>query len=208
MKHKVKLNIVAMLMIAVLGCGPKVMVPPRIDLTQHEMVGIIEFKCANEGELGPYATKKFIEEIRRDQGMVRIVDLGNEAEVLKEIGYKKMDQEAYKAIGEKFEVSTIFSGELVVSDVRPDITITPWLGYMSFAAEVDAKLDAQMVETSSGASIWSNSSDATQRVSHVSIFGGEFFSFDAEDPDESYGKLIISLVEKASEDFRVSWRRE
>lgn len=208
MKYKLSLVLFAVLMISVLGCGPKVMVPPRIDLTQHEIVGIIEFKCSNEGDLGSYAKKKFIEAIRRDQGMVRIVELGNEGEVLKTIGSDRLDQDAFKVIGEKYAVSTIFVGELLISNVRPDITITPGLGYMSFAAEVDAKLDVMMVEISSGASIWSSSSNATQQVGHVSIFGGEFFTFDAEDPDEAYGKLINNLVEKASKDFRATWVRK
>ncbi|UCG92699.1 MAG: hypothetical protein JSV97_03040, partial [candidate division WOR-3 bacterium] len=61
-----------------LGCGRKVMVPPRIDLKPHEVIGIIEFESSNEGKLASLATRRFMNAIRRDQGMVRIVELGAE----------------------------------------------------------------------------------------------------------------------------------
>jgi len=40
------------------------------------------------------------------------------------------------------------------------------------------------------------------------VFEGGGFIFDAEDPDRSYGKLVNALVEDASRDFQVTWRRE
>ncbi|MGB2698437.1 MAG: hypothetical protein WBD28_11350 [Candidatus Zixiibacteriota bacterium] len=181
------------------------MVPPTIDLKQHEVIGIIEFSSSSEGELGPLATREFIEMARQDQGIVRIVELGSEADVLKEIGSDRLDPATFKALGEKYQVSTIITGELLVSDVRPDIKITPGGGFMSFGAEVDASLSAQMVETPTGASIWSSSANATQSVGNVSVFGGKAFSFDAEDPEKAYGKLVDALVEEITKDFRVTW---
>lgn len=192
----------------IIGCGKKVMVPPRIDLSDHEMIGIIEFECSEKGKLGALATSRFMEFARHDQGMIRIIELGTESEVLKKIGHNKLNQEAFKEIGEEYEVRTIFIGELIVSDVRPDIKITPGLGYMGFGAEVDATLSAQMVETVSGASVWNNSASATREVGHVSIFGGSSFAFDAEDPDKAYGKLINHLVDRVTIDFQVTWVRE
>jgi hypothetical protein len=208
MKHTLSLVIAVVLMAVVLSCGPKVMVPPRIDLKQHEVVGIIEFISSNEGKLGPLATREFTEAARRDQGMVRIVELGTQAEVLKAVGRDRLDQATFKALGDQHEVNTILAGELVVSDIRPEITITPGFGYMSFAAEVNATLAAQMVETATGASIWSGSANATKRVGHVSIFGGNNFAFDAEDPEKAYGKLVHDLVKKVTKDFRVTWERK
>ena len=47
---------------ATLGCGgTKVMVPPRIDLQQHEVLAVIEFSSSREGELGPLATARFVD---------------------------------------------------------------------------------------------------------------------------------------------------
>ena len=207
MKKTPGLVIVAVLLTVTLGCGPKVMVPPVIDLKQHEVIGIIEFSSSSEGELGPLATRKFIEMARRDQGIVRIVELGSEEDVLEDIGSDRLDPATFKSLGEKYQISTIITGELIVSDVRPDIKITPGGGYMSFGAEVDASLSSQMVETSTGASIWSSSAKATKSVGNVNVFGGKAFSFDAEDPEKAYGKLIDALVKEITEDFRVTWER-
>lgn len=206
MKRTLSLCILVVLL--VLSCGKKVMVPPRIDLTEHEILGIIEFKCSNEGELGALATKKFMEVSRVDQGLVKIKELGTEKEILKAVGQRKLNQDAYKAIGLKYGVSTIITGELDVSNIRPDVTISPGFGYMGFGAEVDASLTAQMVEVVDGASIWSGSAKSTESVGHVSIFGGKAFAFDADDPDKAYGKLIDNLVDETTIDFRITWRRE
>lgn len=195
--------------IAVVSCGRKVMVPPRIDLKEHEVVGIIDFECDKEGELAPFTTRKFTEAIRRDQEMVRIIDLGTEAEVLREIGHNKLNKAAFQAIGDEYELATVFTGDLFISDVRPDISIALlFVAGMSVSAEVDATLEVQMVETESGASLWSTSVSKTREIGNVTIWEGGGFGFNAEDPERAYGKLINALVEDASQDFRVTWRRE
>jgi hypothetical protein len=208
MQRALNLGIAIVLSAAVLGCGPKVMVPPKIDLLQHEVIGIIEFDSSNEGELGPYATRAFIEAARRDQGMVRIVELGSEDDVLREAGRHRLSRDIFTALGEMHLLTTIITGELIISDVRPDITITPGFGFLEFAAEVDAELAVRMVETITGASIWSSSATATKRVGHVTVFGGDEFAFDAEDPAEAYGELIDELVDEVTKDFRVTWERQ
>jgi len=191
-----------------LACGSKVMVPPRIDLREHEVIGIINFTFSSRGNLGDFATRKFTEAARQDQGLVRIIPLGSESEILKTIGYEQLNQAAIKAIGEEQNLKTILTGELVVSDIRPNIQITPGLGFLSISAEVDATLSVQMFETSTGASLWSSSASDTRTVGNISIFGGKNFAFDAKDPEKAYGNLINSLVTQVTRDFRVSWRRK
>jgi hypothetical protein len=209
MKKALLSFIVLALMVIGTDCGRKVMVPPRIDLKPHEVIGMIHFESSNKGELAPLTTRKFTEAIRRDQEMIRIIDLGTETEVLGKIGHDKFSKAAFQAIGEEYDVATVFTGELLISDVRPDISIALlFVAGMSVSAEVDATLDAQMVETESGASLWSTSVSATREIANVSIWEGDLWSFDAEDPERAYGKLVNALVEDASQDFRVTWRRE
>jgi hypothetical protein len=208
MRQALKLAVIATLAAVVIDCGPKVMVPPVIDLKEHEIIGIIQFTSSNQGQLGPLATRKFTESARRDQGIIRVVELGSEAEVLRAIGHDRLDPDAFKALGEKYQVSTIITGEVVVSDVRPDLSITPGGGFVSLAAEVDASLTARMTETETGASIWSSSAEATRRVGNVSVFGKKDVAFDAQDPEKAYGKLIDELVEETTRDFRVTWERK
>ncbi len=207
MTRSFTLAMAALVVAAHLACGPRVMVPPKIDLTEYEVLGIIEFEASEEGELGVYATRRFVEAARRDQGMVRIVELGSEAEILREFGHDRLDHAALRAIGEKHVLTTIITGDVEISDVRPDFTITPGFDFVSVSAEVDVTLDVQMIEGSTGASIWSSSASATESVGHVSLFGDNI-AFDAEDPEKAYGKLVDALVEEVTRDFRVSWKRK
>jgi hypothetical protein len=181
------------------------MIPPRINLKNHEVIGIIEFKCTHEGKLGPAATRDFTEAIRRDQGMIRILDLGTEKDALKAVNMKKLDRDAYQAIGDKYDLNTIFSGEFKISDIRPKIDIGLLFGALSFRAEVDAALAVNMIEVSSGASVWNSTASATREIGGVSIFGGRNFAFNAEDPEESYGELLSVLIYRTSRDFQVTW---
>ncbi|UCG43975.1 MAG: hypothetical protein JSU73_05020, partial [candidate division WOR-3 bacterium] len=166
------------------------------------------FRSSNEGLLGSYVTGEFIEAIRRDQGLVRVVEIGTQDEVLEEIESKELDREAFVAIGEKYDVATVIDGEVVVSDVRPDITITPGGGFMDFSAEVDATMAVRLMETESGASLWNATAAATRKVGGVSIFGKKHFSFNAKDPEQAYGELARALVRKASRDFQFTWERQ
>ena len=209
MKRTSGLVLIAVLIVGMLGCARRqtVMVPPRIDLKQHELIGVVEFGSPSEGELGPIATRRFTESARRDQGLVRILGFGSRTEVLRSVGRDQWNAETLKALGREHGVRTILTGELTVSDVRPNIRISPSLDSGSLTAQVDATLAVQLIETSSGASIWSTSASATQSVGHISVFGGKQFAFDAADPERAYGGLVDTLVEQVTRDFRVTWER-
>ena len=184
------------------------LVPPRIDLKQHELIGIVDFKSTSEGKLGPLATRSFTEWARRDQGPVRILDLGSRAQALRSVGKDRWDRDTYIALGQKHGVNTIITGELKVSDIRPDVRILASLRSGEISAEVDATLAVQLIETSTGASIWSASASSTSSVGHVSMLGGKNFAFDAQDPKAAYGGLVNTLVEVTTRDLRATWVRQ
>ncbi|MHC4557722.1 MAG: hypothetical protein ACYTFW_05805 [Planctomycetota bacterium] len=196
-----------MLTLAIQGCTKRILAPPRIDLKKHEVIGIIEFDCSGKGELGPFLTHCFMDAVRRDQELVRIVLLGTPAEILADIDQSHLDQNTFKAIGEKHQIKTIFVGNIVVSDVKPSVAIGQRLTYLGVSAEVDASLNVQMVETDTGASLWSRSARAVQRIGGVEIFSDKSFTFDADDPEDAYGLLADSLVEAVTHDFRCRWIR-
>ncbi len=208
MKRIFPLGIVVLLFLIIFDCGKKVMVPPRIDLSDFEMIGIVEFTCNHKGKLANLTTRRFMEAARADQGVVRIIQLGAEKDILNKIGERKLTQSGYKEIGKSYGVATIIIGVLDISNVRPDIVITPGLFLMDFSAEVDATLDVQMIETETGATVWNRSSGATERIGGVSILGLKDFAFDAKDPDKAYGKLVNRLVYAVTDDFRVRWVRQ
>lgn len=199
--------IVALLSLAIQGCTQRVQVPPRIDLKQHEIIGVIDFECSGHGQLGPLLTHRFVDAVRRDQGIVRIAMLGTQADILTDIGHAQLDPDAIKEIGRKHQVSTVFTGDLVVSDVKPSVEAGQTFTYIGVSADVDATLAVQMVETETGASLWSASAHDVQRIGGLDVFGDKSFNVDVDDPENAYARLANNLVYAVTHDFRSRWIR-
>jgi hypothetical protein len=208
MKTKSKIGALVGVILCSTSCGGGtwIQIPPRIDLARYEILGVIEFNSTAEGSLAPYTTRKFIEEMRADQGMIRVVELGPEEALLESLGLTRLDRAAFQAIAAEHGLTSIVAGRLDVSGVRPAISIRPNLSGISAAADVDADLAVRMIEAESGASIWSRSAEATSRVGHVSLGGGTF-DFDADDPERAYGELVQVLVDAVTAEFKITWER-
>src|SRR5262245_56649781 len=104
MNFKSALAFLALVLIASAGCGNRVFhqtvaVPPRIDLKEHEVIGVVEFRSNADGKLASFSTSRFIDAARHDQGVVRIVRLGGRKSALRSVGGNKIDTEAIKALG-------------------------------------------------------------------------------------------------------------
>ena len=210
MRALTKLIPVALMLVATVGCGAKkytYTVPPRIDLTQHEMIGVIEFISSEEGELGPLATRRFEEVARRDQGMVRMIEFGTEEQALRSVEGEILDPATFRMLGTEHNVRTILRGELTISEIKPDLSIAAALRSGTLSANVEATLAVQLIEATTGASLWSKSASAVRTVGQISVFGGEDFVFDAADPDLAYGELVNSLVGQVTRDFHVTYER-
>lgn len=207
MRNMLLVAAVGAVMTAVQGCTQRVLVPPRIDLKAHEVVGVIDFDCDGGDEFGPFLMDRFVEAVRCDQGMVRILRLGSPSEVLGTVDRAQLDPAACKAIGGRFGVKTIFTGRLTVSDVKPNISVAQALTSFSLSADVDAVLAVEMLEAESGASLWSASARDRQRIGGVRVFGDKSFTFDADDPQNAYSSLVDSLVYGVTPDFRARWIR-
>jgi len=207
MRDALRVAAAGVLMMAVQGCSRRVLTPPRIDLKPHEVVGVIDFDCDGGGEFGPFLMDRFVEAVRCDQGMVRILRLGSAPDVLRAVNRSQLDRDAYQAIGGHFEVKTIFTGRLTASDVRPSISTGRALTTIDVSADVDAMLAVEMVEAETGASLWSTSASDTQRIGGLRFFGDKSFTFDADDPENAYGRLVDGLVHAVTQDFRSRWVR-
>ena len=137
--------------------------------------------------------------------MVRFTRLGTEGEVLEAIGQSRLDPAAFKAIGEKYGVQTIVTGDLVLSEVRPNFSVLHSLTSIGVSADVQATLAVQIVEAASGASLWSRSAGATQRIGGASFSANKNVSLDVDDPDNAYAELVNGLVYAVTPDFRLTW---
>jgi len=200
------------LLVGALGCGSKtptqtIRIPPRVDLTQLEVIGVVDFDSSSERELGPLATQSFTDEARRDQGLVRIAGLGSSNDALDSVGEAAWNAGTFKALGTEHGVSTILTGKLTISEARPSISISPSLESGSVSALIKATLAVQLIETSTGASIWSSSASASQNVGNISVYGGKDVVLNAKDPKNAYGPLVDSLIEQVTLDFKATWVR-
>lgn len=199
-------------MAGTLGCAkstPKttVRIPPRVDLSQLEVIGVVEFDSSSERELGPIVTQSFTDEARRDQGLVRIAGLGSKAEALDSVDEEAWNTDTFKALGNEHGVATILTGKLTISEARPSISIAPSLESGSLSALIKATLAVQLIEVSSGASIWSSSASASHNVGNISVYGGKDVVVNAKDPKGAYGPLVDELVEQVTRDFKATWVR-
>lgn len=197
-------SIIVLIILA--GCCKKVLIPPTVDLKQLDPIAIIEFAMSQnaQGELAGLTTERFVEFMRLDQPGIRIIELGNEEEVLAELGMKALNYEAFKAIGEKYGVRNVITGYLEISDIEPKVKLNLAFPYVSASAKIRSELTAKMYDTEIGANMWTGSSWANREIGSIKLFE-KYISFNAENPDEAYGKLVNDLVYYATLDFREKW---
>ena len=176
----VKLSMLLFLSWGVLGCagsrnaGPHyvtVRVPPKVDLTTYEAVGIIEFGSNADAAISRYATERFQSSLQSAQPGTRLVELGTAASVLAAIGATQIDADAIKKIGTRFGVAAIFQGSIKFSEPKVNVSAIKDLAAAMGGVRADMRGDmfAKLVETKTAASIWSNSSWATKQLGGVSV---------------------------------------
>ena len=206
-------SIAVLSLILLSGCASspparRVWVGPRVDLKPYEIIGMVEFTSASKGKLAGLTTRRFAEAARRDQEMLRMVDIGPKPAALASVGMGAWNAETCRAVGRKHGVRTMFQGTLTVSNVRPSVQLSALFKSGQVTAQVDATLEVEMIEVETGASIWSRSASATRTMGQVSVFGGKEFAFDAADPEHAYGDLVDFLVSRVAADLQGSWQTQ
>ncbi len=187
------------------GCYKRVLMAPAVDLQSNEVIGIVEFRMDEQGGLAPFATRRFLQAITRDQPGIQIVELGKESDVLRAVGHSAMTPDAIKAIGEKYGLRTLITGTIDISDVNPRFSFGFGFPHVSASAEVDATLSARLVRTANAATIWTGTGTDQRTIGQVTV-AKDFLSFDAEDPERAYGELVKNLVVRSTRDFRRRWK--
>ncbi len=189
-------------LLAATACSEKVLMPPRVDLSGYDTIGIVEFTSNSKGNLDTYATQKFLQNVQAAQPGVRALEHGSESYVLSKIGAKELDFMAIRKLGKEYGIDALFVGHLEVTSVKPKVNIGRMLTSMSLEANVSADLTTRLFETKSGATAWTRSSRGSAPVAAVSLAGnGLPTSFESDDPEKAYGKLVNSLVRKVGSDF-------
>lgn len=206
-------SIAVLSLVLLSGCASapparQVWVGPRVDLKPYEIIGMVEFTSASKGKLAGLTTRRFAEAARRDQNMIRMVDVGTKPAALASVGLAQWNAGSCRAVGRKHNARTLFVGTLTMSNVRPSVQLSALFKSGQVTAQVDATLEVEMIEAETGASIWSRSASATRTLGQVSVFGGKDFVFDADDPERAYGDLVDFLVSRVAADLQGSWQTQ
>jgi hypothetical protein len=173
--------------------------PPRVNLAQHELIGVIEFASPDQRELAPMVTARFVESARSDQGLVRMVFLRGEG--------RRPDAARLQELAAEHGLRTILVGDLRVSRVRPSMSVSESLSSASVTGAVEATLTVEMIEVETGASLWSASGRAHETVGGLTVQGAKHVDFGAVDPRAAYNGMIDTLVRQVTRDLHGSWER-
>src|SRR5574341_1495148 len=176
-------------------------VPPRMDLKGYPVLGIVEFASTPERELGARAARQFQEQVQSAQPGTRFIELGERDAVLAGVGAKQFDAAALRKIGEKYGIAALFVGELAYSEPTVDVKfsdITKLQGGMR--AEMKGDISSRLVETATGASVWSRSAWAKRQLGGVNVSGdGVSGGARSSNPREA---MLPTLVHELTHDFR------
>lgn len=184
------------------NCAPKVWVEPRTDLNQYGTLGMMEFSSNAQGNLSDFASQKFIETLQFAQSGIKILELGSTQQVLAEINGDQWDFQAAKDVGEFYGIESIFVGDMNVGKIKPKIGFLIIPSMIDIKAEVNAVLTVRLLDTNSGATLWTGSAQASEIVAGISIMEGGSYIFNAQDENKAYGRLVNKLLQIVTDDFR------
>ena len=207
--------LIALLSVGLAGCSsPTVLVkiPPRMPLDRNQTIGIVRFDVEGARSEDHNVTGKFMEAIQQGQPGVPIIELGSSAEVLNGVAKSQLNGEAIQEIGRKFKVDAVIVGAVHLKESQPkiDVNLNQGLQLGAVRAEVrlDGRLDAKIVTTTRGASVWTGSSSRWINLIRASGSGIGIGSVSVPDRDRQYEKLIADMVSEASHDFRPTWEKQ
>ena len=189
------------------GCSSTVLVtvPPRVDLKGYGTLGVVDF-TSNYGLGSARAAQQLQEQIQSAQPGTRFIELGSRETVLAAVGRNQLDADAAKRIGKKYGVDAVFLGEIAYSDPKTDIRVNDLAKLdAGLRSEVLGDISARLVETASGASVWSNSAWVRRQVGRVNVSEqGISASMTKSDPRE---EMVPALVYQITHDFRPTTER-
>jgi len=186
------------------GCShtEKVLLPPKVELKAYRNIGVIEFSTNAEHNLRQYVTQNFIQNVQSAQPGTRVLELGSEDHVLKSLKCRELDLKTIKSIGDEYNVDALILGHLQISEIKPNVKIFSASQAVRAHVYVEAALRTKILETDSGATLWTKANAEKMSVAKLNLATAGSFGFSASDPKEKYGKLVPGLVYANTSDFR------
>ena len=207
MNQSVKMRLIifctAIAVLVSFGCTTteKVRMDPKVNLTEYQTIGIIEFSGNSKENLEPMVTQNFMQSVQTAQPNVRFLELGTEIDLLREVNRSRLDSKSVKAIGKSYEVDAVFTGNMNFSEVKPSFNLSTDLRSLSAKAYVEGTLNTRLWESKNGATRWTKASISKKSVANVGVSEKGPVSFGVNDPNEKYADLINGLVKSNTRDF-------
>jgi hypothetical protein len=186
------------------GCSRTILVPvpPRMDLKSYGTLGIIEFASNSDPAISNYATQQFQEHVQGAYPGTPILELGNRETVLAAVGATQFDADAITKIGKKYGVTAVFLGDLVYSEPKTDIRVTDIKRLEGgVRTEIRGDMSTKLMETQSGASVWSSSTWGKRQIGSVSLSTRRGVSATVGDSNPRKD-MVPALILHLTQDFR------
>ena len=186
------------------GCSRTILVPvpPRMDLKSYGTLGIIEFASNSDPAISNYATQQFQEHVQGAYPETPILELGNRETVLAAVGATQFDADAITKIGKKYGVTAVFLGDLVYSEPKTDIRVTDIKRLEGgVRTEIRGDMSTKLMETQSGASVWSSSTWEKRQIGSVSLSTRRGVSATVGDSNPRKD-MVPALILHLTQDFR------
>ena len=183
----------------------RVPVPPRVDLRAYPAVGLVTFGSSGDAELDRLSTQKFLEAVLAAQPGARVVELGPESQVLASVQRQAWDAGALRAVKDAHHVDVLVLGRLDLTRAKPQFQLSTMLKQVNVRADVDARLSAKLLETTTGATLWTDAAGCTTNVAHAQFNDRGQGGFGATDPKAAYGEMLDGLVWHVTDAFRTHY---
>ena len=184
----------------------RVWTPPPMDLARFHTLGILDFSSPGDAGLGAVAAREFQVAIHSAQPGTPVLELGDEQGTLASLGAARLDAQAIRAIGEKHHVAALLVGRLEATPAAPGFAFDSNARWVAASAELAGGLDARILDTQSGATVWSTSARASEPLGQVEISASGVSGLGSASPDEAKQRLVRGLVARATADFWGRWQ--
>jgi hypothetical protein len=186
------------------GCSRTVLVPvpPRMDLKSYGTLGIIEFSSNSDPAISNYATQQFQEHVQGAYPGTPILELGNRETVLAAVGATQFDADAITKIGKKYGVTAVFLGDIVYSEPKTNIRVIDINKLEGgVRTEIRGDMSTKLMDTQSGASVWSSSTWEKRQIGSVSLSTRHGVSATVGDSNPRKD-MVPALIFHLTQDFR------
>lgn len=169
------------------GMKPTVFINPEFNFNYVERVAVVPFENLSKDQGAAYrATRFFITELLASEAF-EVIEPGEVKKVIEEIGTTRtaeLTQEQIVQIGKKLKVQALFLGTINESSVQRSGSSTSPVVTMI----------VRLVETETGATVWSATHTQTGKSFWSSIFGGRDKSM-SEITRKCVSKTVKTLID-------------